>query len=65
MEGRRTEGGIRVRLGLDRNHPPHRILGTGLMGLGGLLVIASMPLYFWTTALGAFLVYLGYSTSRR
>lgn len=60
-------GGVYLpRLGLGRGSmKPHEVAGYGLMGVGGLVVLFSLPFYFWTAAFGGFLAFLGYTVQRQ
>lgn len=57
---------MRVRLGLGGGPPlrPNQIAGYGIMGLGGLILILSLPFYFWAAAFGGLLGYLGWTVTR-
>lgn len=57
---------MRVRLGLGRGRSmrPQEIAGYGCVGLGVLIVLLSLPFYFWAAAFGGLLGYLGWSICR-
>lgn len=50
-----------MRLGRRSLRRPKGWAGYGLMALGGLILVLSLPLYVWSAAVGGLLAYLGYS----
>ncbi len=55
-----------MRLGFrGRRPPPHKPIGYGLMALGALIMLFSMPLFVYAAILGGLIVYIGYTLSSR
>jgi len=50
-----------MRLGRRRIGRPTAWAGYGLMALGGIILLLSLPLQVWGAAAGGLLTYLGYS----
>lgn len=50
---------MRFRLGKG-GHPPHKVVGFGLIGVGGLIMLLAMPFFFWLAAFGCVICYCGY-----
>lgn len=53
-----------MRIGRRSPQRAAALAGYGLMVLGGLVLVLSVPVYVWAAALGAFLAYLGYTVQR-
>lgn len=54
---------MRLRLGRG-GHPPHKVAGYGLIGIGALIMLLALPFFFWLAALGGLICYLGYSVTQ-
>jgi hypothetical protein len=55
-----------MRLGLPggRKLPPNKVGAAGLIILGGVIMLLSMPLSVWAAVVGGLIAYAGYSSMR-
>jgi len=44
-----------------RKTPPHRAAGFVLIGIGGLILLMSMPLFVYAAIIGGLIAYVGYT----
>lgn len=66
MQPRERQGGITMRLGLGgKKLPPNKAAGYGLITVGAIIMLLSMPLFFYIAILGGLIAYVGYSLRGR
>lgn len=51
-----------MRIGLGgRRPPPHRAAGFVLIAVGAIIMLLSMPLFFYASVIGGLIAYVGYT----
>lgn len=55
-----------MRMGMNRRRlPPHKTAGYGLIALGALIMLLSMPLYIYAAIIGGLIAYVGHTLRSR
>lgn len=55
-----------MRMGLGGgNTPPHKAAGYGLITVGAIIMLISMPLFVYVAVLGGLIAYVGYTLRGR
>jgi hypothetical protein len=54
---------VRLRLG-GGGHPPHKVAGYGLIGIGLLIMLLAMPFFIWLAVIGGCICYCGWSIAQ-